>query len=635
MNFDAMSDDEKMDALDKIQASMRDSGSDMNLYAMSDDEKMAALDSIEESLRKSEEIQKQKIAENVDLVIQALKKIESDIQAKYDGVTTVIETRVANIRDGRDGRDGTDGRNGRDGLPGKDGLPGPRGLDGQDGVNGLDGLDGVSVTDARIDFDGSLVIALSSGREINVGEVVPMDLAERIKVITNGGGTSQTVLDTLASLQTQINNISTGNIASVASADGSVTVVTTSGAVDLSVATAASTTNVLVQVRNTTGVTLTKGTAVYISGATGQIPTVSKALADSDATSAQTLGLMTADLANNSNGYVTAVGIISNINTSAYTDGAQLYLSGTTAGTLTATKPHAPTHLVYIAVVEHAHVTQGKLFVKVQNGYEMDELHNVSAQSPSNGQVLVYNTTTSLWESTNTFSASKIIEVTDNTDAALRITQLGTGNALLVEDSANPDASPFVVNASGQVGIGTTAPSAGENLHIAKTVTGATTANVVINDGAVQSDVTASVRMFHTNPSTAAASFNLTTLTHFSANQGTKGAGSTITSQIGFYARNTLTAATTNYGFFSEIAANNTTPGSIDRWSFYSSTAPSYIGGDVLLNGKLGLGSSTAVDYGTSGQVLTSAGSSASPTWTTPANNVTGKSIVMAMIFGL
>jgi hypothetical protein len=57
--------------------------------------------------------------------------------------------------------------------------------------------------------------------------------------------------------------------------------------------------------------------------------------------------------------------------------------------------------LVYVAVVEHAHPTQGKLFVKVQNGYEMDELHNVSAQSPSNGQTLIYNNSTSLWEKAN------------------------------------------------------------------------------------------------------------------------------------------------------------------------------------------------------------------------------------------
>jgi hypothetical protein len=110
------------------------------------------------------------------------------------------------------------------------------------------------------------------------------------------------------------------------------------------------------------------------------------------------LGLITSDLANNSNGYVTIIGLISNLNTSAYTDGAQLYLSPTTAGTLTATKPYAPDHLVYVAVVAHAHPTQGKLLVKVQNGYELDELHNVSAQSPTNGQTLIYNSSTSLWE---------------------------------------------------------------------------------------------------------------------------------------------------------------------------------------------------------------------------------------------
>ena len=174
----------------------------------------------------------------------------------------------------------------------------------------------------------------------------------------------------------------------VTSTDGSVTVTTTGSTADLSVAVAASTTNVICQVRNTTGATLTKGTAVYISGATGQIPTVTKAQANSDVASAQTLGLMSADLANNSNGYVTIIGLITEIDTSAFTDGQQLYLSGTTAGALTATKNYAPTHLVYVAVVEYAHPIHGKLFVKVQNGYELDEIHNVSAQTPSNEQTI-------------------------------------------------------------------------------------------------------------------------------------------------------------------------------------------------------------------------------------------------------
>jgi hypothetical protein len=67
----------------------------------------------------------------------------------------------------------------------------------------------------------------------------------------------------------------------------------------------------------------------------------------------------------------------------------------------------------------------------------------------------------------NTFSANQIIEVTDNTNAALRVTQLGTGNALVVEDSTNPDSTPFVVNASGNVGIGI-APT--DKLHVAGTI---------------------------------------------------------------------------------------------------------------------------------------------------------------------
>ena len=186
-------------------------------------------------------------------------------------------------------------------------------------------------------------------------------------------------------------------ITSIASADGSVIVTANGSLVDIAVSQTSPASVLVEQVRNTTGATLLKGTAVYISGATGQLPTVSKALATSDATSAQTLGLITTDLANNSNGYVTIIGLVNDLDTSAFTDGAQLYLSPTTAGALTATKPYAPQHLVYAAVVAHAHPVHGKLIVKVQNGYEMDELHNVSARTPNNGDILIYNTATSLW----------------------------------------------------------------------------------------------------------------------------------------------------------------------------------------------------------------------------------------------
>jgi hypothetical protein len=60
---------------------------------------------------------------------------------------------------------------------------------------------------------------------------------------------------------------------------------------------------------------------------------------------------------------------------------------------------------------------------------------------------------------TNVEDQPNLIEVNSSSDA-LRITQTGAGNALVVEDSANPDSSPFVIDASGNVGIGTSTPTA-------------------------------------------------------------------------------------------------------------------------------------------------------------------------------
>jgi len=155
-----------------------------NLDQMTDNEKLAVLESIQKSIAESKEIQKKKIGENVDLVVQALKKIESDIRDRFDAVGNSIEKRVLSIQDGRDGANGTDGRNGKDGKSGRDGLKGDRGVDGQAGRDGIDGVDGISVVNAQIDFDGSLVITLSDGRELNVGEVVSADVAEKINIIS-------------------------------------------------------------------------------------------------------------------------------------------------------------------------------------------------------------------------------------------------------------------------------------------------------------------------------------------------------------------------------------------------------------------------------------------------------------------
>ena len=241
---------------------------------------------VNNSVSEVKQMQQRKAAENVQMVVEAFKKIETNITEKFDNVTDVIEKRVLTIKDGRDGSNGSDGRNGRDGKPGRDGVNGKQGIPGTPGKDGVDGVDGVSVTDASIDFDGSLVISLSSGQQINVGEVVPPELERQLVELRQGGSAG-----------------SSGDVAG---------------------------------------------------------PTAS-------------------------------------------TDNAIVRFDGTT----------------------------GKL---VQNSV-----------------VTIGDTGNMAGVGTLSVSGNTIISTTDNTNAALRITQLGTGNALLVEDSTNPDSTPFVIDATGNV----------------------------------------------------------------------------------------------------------------------------------------------------------------------------------------
>ena len=129
--------------------------------------------------------------------------------------------------------------------------------------------------------------------------------------------------------------------------------------------------NLEVEVRNQSGSTIPSGSIVYISGATGNKPLITLAQANNDANSAQTIGFTKTAIANNGTGFVIVRGELENIDTSALTEGVQLYLSPTTAGTWTTTKPSAPLHLVYVGIVIRSHPTLGTILVAVQNGYEI------------------------------------------------------------------------------------------------------------------------------------------------------------------------------------------------------------------------------------------------------------------------
>jgi hypothetical protein len=166
----------------------------------------------------------------------------------------------------------------------------------------------------------------------------------------------------------------------------------------LDIPTAGTASTIVREVKNMTGATLTKGTVVYISGANGNKPLVSKALATTDALSSRTFGLLQSNISNNGLGNCVIIGDLSGLDTSSFSEGDQLYLSGVTAGTYTATKILAPTHLVYVGKVTRSHPTQGQIEVGIQNGYELSEIHDVALSSEANNQALVYESSTDLWK---------------------------------------------------------------------------------------------------------------------------------------------------------------------------------------------------------------------------------------------
>lgn len=155
-------------------------------------------------------------------------------------------------------------------------------------------------------------------------------------------------------------------------------------------------------VRNAEATTLTTGTVVYLFGATGDHATVKRASNTSDATSSKTIGLVAAPINASENGPVVTRGYVDGIDLSVgYTAGDVLWLG--TNGQFTTTKTAAPDHLVFVGVVVRA-TNNGIIYVATQNGYELDELHNVSIPSLNTGDVLTYNG--SLWTAASVSSFS-------------------------------------------------------------------------------------------------------------------------------------------------------------------------------------------------------------------------------------
>jgi hypothetical protein len=172
---------------------------------------------------------------------------------------------------------------------------------------------------------------------------------------------------------------------------------------------ATSATRLITTVYNNTGSIISKGAVVYINGRhSSNLPTIALAQANTEANSYTTFALVADDIVIGGTGTVIQVGNISGLNlpTSSYTDGDPLYLSPTVAGGYTKTKPLAPNHITKIGTVTRAHPTLGSIQIRIENGWQLDELSDVQISAvPNDSTILQFSRVDSLWKAVDPTTA--------------------------------------------------------------------------------------------------------------------------------------------------------------------------------------------------------------------------------------
>jgi hypothetical protein len=233
------------------------------------------------------------------------------------------------------------------------------------------------------------------------------------------------ISDTASMLNPYLRKIDTTNkfVSSVTSLnDTTIRVIKGTTTTDITIRSSATVTNatrLITTVYNNSGVTITKGTVVYINGRhSSNFPTVLPAQANSEQNSYKTFAIVDADILNNATGIVIQAGNITGLNlpTSTFTDGDIVYLSPTVAGAITNVKPLAPNHICKLGSVTRAHPTAGSIEVKIENGWQLDELSDVSIPLvPADSVILQFSRVDSLWHDVSVSNAigNRYIRPTD------------------------------------------------------------------------------------------------------------------------------------------------------------------------------------------------------------------------------
>jgi hypothetical protein len=321
------------------------------------------------------------------------------------------------------------------------------------------------VTDAGATTTNPIKIDAGGGDKIEVS-----DISIQITNVLGGVASIQSQSLTTATIF-EIPNKAAGTETFAMMSDivaGSGDVVGPASAVDNNIATFDGTTGKLIQDGGTTiadintnavdritvklAQSINKGQAVYISGANGTNILVSKSDNTTEATSSKTLGLLETTGATNAIVNVITSGLLDGLDTSAATAVGDAVWLGTSGNLIfgLASKPYAPAHLVYIGVVSRKSATVGEIIVNIQNGFELKEIHDVSAQTPANKNGLFYNTSTSLWE-------ARAVAATD-IDANVSNTEFGylDGVSSAIQTQLNNKVTVFASATDGTASSGTT-----------------------------------------------------------------------------------------------------------------------------------------------------------------------------------
>lgn len=345
--------------------------------------------------------------------------VQGDVGAT--GSTGIIGNDGATGATGLQGDIGATGSTGATGIQGDAGSTGATGVAGADGATGSTGATGIQGDIGATGATGATGIGEQGATgATGVGEAGATGATGIGEVGATGAtGVFPSVVDYIEFDSTYTSGVTQYQVA-WNDTDGTLEIGLKGGNIDLAIGQE----NVIL-VKNDEATALSAGEVVYISGANGVNLLVKRAQANADATSARTIGVVAETIGINGEGFVCTFGAVKNINTNAFNDGDILYLSPTIAGGITNVKPSAPQHLVLVGFCQKKSAGAGQIFVEVQNGYELEELHNVQINSGTllNNNLLAYNLATDTWQN-KTLNDVSAVENVSGVQKIQRVTSM-------------------------------------------------------------------------------------------------------------------------------------------------------------------------------------------------------------------